>query len=526
MRSVRVIPTVREFSSGQATHAFAPKRRVAGYARVSTDSDDQYASYEAQVDYSTTMIKANAEWEFVGIYTDEGISGTSTNRREGFKRMIDDALAGKIDLIVTKSVNRFARNTVDSLQTIRKLKEHKVEVVFEKEGIRTFDSNGELLITIMSSLAQEESRSISENVKWGRRKRFADGQVTVCYTRFLGYDKGSDGNLVVNPEQAKLVRYIFSLFLQGLTFHGIAKRLESEGHKTGTGNSAWYASAVKHILTNVKYKGDALLQKYYIADFLTKKPMVNKGEVPQYYVERNHEGIIAPEIFDLVQKEVEYRAQHVETRNGTHVFSGRIRCGACGGLFGPKIWHSKSKYRKVVWQCNEKYADRHHKCSTPHLYEDALQDLFVQAVNMIISTKDEIIGNFGKITEDIFDTSHDEETLETVKTERLGIVSRMEQLYTENASTAMDQQTYQSRFDQLSNQYSEINEQLTALEGVIRERKARKTKMELFLKALKKQERLVTEFTDNLWHSLADHAVIRSKDDVRFIFKNGMEIQV
>ena len=174
MRSVRVIPTVREFSSGQATHAFAPKRRVAGYARVSTDSDDQYASYEAQVDYSTTMIKANAEWEFVGIYTDEGISGTSTNRREGFKRMIDDALAGKIDLIVTKSVNRFARNTVDSLQTIRKLKEHKVEVVFEKEGIRTFDSNGELLITIMSSLAQEESRSISENVKWGRRKRFAE----------------------------------------------------------------------------------------------------------------------------------------------------------------------------------------------------------------------------------------------------------------------------------------------------------------------------------------------------------------
>jgi hypothetical protein len=283
---------------------------------------------------------------------------------------------------------------------------------------------------------------------------------------------------------------------------------------------------VKHILTNVKYKGDALLQKYYIADFLTKKPVVNKGEVPQYYVEKNHEAIIAPEIFDLVQKEIEYRAQHVETRNGTHVFSGRIRCGACGGLFGPKIWHSKSKYRKVVWQCNEKYADRHHKCSTPHLYQDVLQDLFVQAVNMIISTKDEIIGNFGKITEDIFNTVADEAKLESAKAERLGIVSRMEQLNTENASTAMDQQTYQSRFDQLSNQYSEINEQLTALEGAIRERKSRKTKTELFLKALRKQERLVTEFTDNLWHSLADHAVVNGKEDVRFIFKNGMEIKV
>jgi hypothetical protein len=331
---------------------------------------------------------------------------------------------------------------------------------------------------------------------------------------------------MVNPQQAKLVRYIFSLFLQGLTFHGIAKRLESEGHKTGTGNSAWHSSAVKHILTNVKYKGDALLQKYYIADFLTKKPIVNKGEVPQYYVEKNHEAIITPEIFDLVQKEIEYRAQHVETRNGTHVFSGRIRCGACGGLFGPKIWHSKSKYRKVVWQCNEKYADRHHKCSTPHLYEDALQDLFVQAVNMVISRKDEIISTLEKITEDIFDTSADEAQLEAAKAERLGIVSRMEQLNTENASTAMDQQTYQSRFDQLSNQYSEINEQLTALEGAIRERKSRKTKTELFLKALRKQERLVTEFTDNLWHSLADHAVVNGKEDVRFIFKNGMEIKV
>jgi DNA invertase Pin-like site-specific DNA recombinase len=468
------------------------------------------------------MIKANAEWEFVGIYTDEGISGTSTNRREGFNRMIEDALAGKIDLIVTKSVSRFARNTVDSLSTIRKLKEHKVEVSFEKEGIRTFDSKGELLITIMSSLAQEESRSISENVKWGRRKRFADGQVTVPFSRFLGYDKGLDGNLVVNPEQAKLVKYIFSLYLHGLTFHGIAKRLESEGHKTGTGNSTWHASAVKHILTNVKYKGDALLQKYYIADFLTKKPVLNCGEVPQYYVQDNHEAIITAEVFDLVQKEFEYRSKHVETIKGTHLFSGRIRCGHCGGLFGPKIWHSKSKYRKVVWQCNEKYADRHHKCSAPHLYEEALQDLFVQAVNTVISRKDEIIRTLEKITEEIFDTAAEEAHLERAKAERHGIVSRMEQLNTENASTAMDQQTYRNHFDQLSQEYAEVNKQLTALEDAIRERKSRKTKTELFLKALKKQERLVTEFSEHLWYSLADHAVIHSKEDVRFIFKNGI----
>ena len=526
MRAVRVIPATRDLSTGQQTNQFTPKRRVAGYARVSTDSEDQYASYEAQVDYYTTMIKANAEWEFVGIYTDEGISGTSTNRREGFKRMLDDALAGKIDLIVTKSVSRFARNTVDSLQTIRKLKEHKVEVYFEKESIKTFDSKGELLITIMSSLAQEESRSISENVKWGRRKRFADGQVTVPFTRFLGYDKGPNGSLVVNAEQAKLVRYIFSLFLQGLTFHGIAKRLGDEGYTTVTGKSLWHSSTIHQVLTNVKYKGDALLQKYYIADFLTKKPIVNKGEVPQYYVEKNHEAIIAPEVFDLVQKEIKHRKENAEAMKGKYLFSGRIRCGHCGGTYGPKVWHSKDRYRKVVWQCNEKYAQRHHKCSSPHLYEDALQDLFVKAVNSIISRKDEIIGNFGKITEEIFDTSQDEAQLEALRVERRDIVSRMEQLNTEHASTVMDQRTYQSRFDQLSNQYSVVNKHLTNLEDSIRERKSRKTKTELFLKGLKKQEGVVTEFTEHLWHSLADHAVIYNKEDVRFIFKNGMEIQI
>ncbi|NCA74667.1 MAG: recombinase family protein, partial [Gammaproteobacteria bacterium] len=302
MREVRVIPAIREFATGQGFDHLRPKRKVAGYARVSTDRDDQFASYEAQVDYYTTMIKANVEWEFVGIYTDEGISGTSTNRREGFKQMISDALSGKIDLIVTKSVSRFARNTVDSLTTIRSLKENKVEVYFEKENIKTFDSKGELLITIMSSIAQEESRSISENVKWGRRKRFADGIFSLPYSHFLGYDRGPEGTLVVNPEQARTVRYIYALFLQGMSFNGIAAKLTAEGFGTPGGQARWHDSTVSGILSNEKYKGDALLQKYYIPDFLTKKAVVNKGEVPQYYVQGNHEAIIDPEIFDLVQQ--------------------------------------------------------------------------------------------------------------------------------------------------------------------------------------------------------------------------------
>lgn len=235
-RVVTTIPaTLTKFSSRPIEKN--TKKRVAGYARVSTDNEEQATSYEAQVDYYTSYIKSHDGWEFVDVYTDEGISGTHTEKRAGFQRMINDALAGSIDLILTKSVSRFARNTVDSLSTIRRLKEKGVEVYFEKENIWTFDSKGEVLLTIMSSLAQEESRSISENVLWGIRKRFEDGKVMVAYSTFLGYDKGEDGNLVINPVEAETVRFIFSRFLEGKTPYTIAHLLMERGDKTGTGRT-------------------------------------------------------------------------------------------------------------------------------------------------------------------------------------------------------------------------------------------------------------------------------------------------
>ena len=284
MAKVITIPATRSRYTAAPINS-REKRRVAGYARVSTDHEEQQTSYEAQVDYYTNYIKGREDWEFVSVYTDEGISATSTTKRDGFNKMVADALDGRIDLIITKSVSRFARNTVDSLTTIRKLKEHKVECYFEKENIWTFDSKGELLLTIMSSLAQEESRSISENVTWGQRKRFADGKVTVPFKRFLGYDRGEDGNLVINEEQAEIVRRIYGMFLQGRSPFAIAKALTEEGIPTPGGKTNWSGSTVRSILTNEKYKGDALLQKVYTVDFLSKKKKVNEGEVPQYYVE-------------------------------------------------------------------------------------------------------------------------------------------------------------------------------------------------------------------------------------------------
>ncbi|MBQ1291021.1 MAG: recombinase family protein, partial [Lachnospiraceae bacterium] len=252
-RVTQIPATLNRFTS---TPVYAAaKRKVAGYARVSTDQEEQQSSYEAQMDYYRSYITSRSDWEFVGMYSDEDITATNTKHRDGFNSMIEDALAGKINLIITKSISRFARNTVDSLTTVRKLKDKGVEIFFEKENIWTLDSKGELLITIMSSLAQEESRSISENTTWGKRKSFADGKASVAFTHFLGYDKGFD----VNEEEADTVRLIYKLFLAGLSLYAITKELERRGCKAPSGGDSWHISTVRSILTNEKYRGDALL---------------------------------------------------------------------------------------------------------------------------------------------------------------------------------------------------------------------------------------------------------------------------
>ena len=367
-KKITVIPPTLNLKTKAPTDAVI-KRRVAGYARVSTDSDEQFTSYEAQIDYYTQYIKHHAEWEYVDVYTDEGISGTNTKHRDGFNRMIKDALAGKIDLIVTKSISRFARNTVDTLVNVRKLKGHGVEVFFEKENIYTFDSKGELLITIMSSLAQEESRSISENVTWGQRKRFADGKVSLPYKSFLGYRKGADGLPEIVPEEAETVRLIYKMFIEGASSLIIAKELTNRGIKTPGGKETWQSTTIDSILTNEKYKGDARLQKKFTVDYLTKKTKINEGEIPQYYVTNSHPAIIDPQEWDLVQREVTRRKNLKGKFRCTDILSCRIICADCGDFYGSKLWHSNDKYRRKVWHCNSK--SKNH-CKTPALNSETV----------------------------------------------------------------------------------------------------------------------------------------------------------
>ena len=518
-KTVTVIPaSIRPFTA-EPLHT-KRKRRVAGYARVSSDSEEQATSYAAQMDYYTNYIQSRDDWEFVGMYSDEGITATNTKRRDGFNEMVEDALAGKIDLIITKSVSRFARNTVDSLTTVRKLKEHGVEIYFEKENIWTLDAKGELLITIMSSLAQEESRSISENTTWGQRKRFADGKASVAYKHFLGYDEG----FKINEEQAETVRLIYKLFLEGYSSFSIARKLDELGRPTPTGKAKhWHNDCVMRILKNEKYKGDALLQKYFTTDFLTKKLKKNEGEVPQYYVEGHHEAIISPAIFDLVQAEIARRNGSSSKHSGVSIYSSKIKCGDCGGWFGSKIWHSNSKYRKVIFQCNHKFK-KECKCTTPHLTEAEIKEIFISAFNKLLGDKDEILENMDVIIQVLTNTTELETQARDLAEEIAILVEMTQDLITQNALVAQDQEEYQRRYDSMVERYETKKAEYETLMAQIEAKNAKSELLRQYTVCLSEQDDAITEFDGSLWAGLVDFVTVYNKEDIRVTFKDGTEI--
>lgn len=344
-------PSQRKNVAGQIVPT--RRKRVAAYARVSTELDSQQNSYEAQIDYYTNYIQNNPDWEFVRVYADEGITGTSYKKRDGFNKMVEDATSGKIDLILTKSISRFARNTVDALTITRQLKSENIEVYFEKENISSMDAQAELIFTIMSSIAQEESRSISQNVRWGVLRSMEAGRVTLPWARFLGFEKGPDGLPQIVEEEAEVVRRIYRDYLSGETLHGIARSLERQKVKTASGKGRWTAEVVRHILTNEKYKGDAILQKTYTVDFLSKEIRVNNGERKQWYIRDSHDAIITPEAFQLVQAELKRRGR-ARGRYFPSPFSGNLYCGKCGAFCLHRTYFpdENSTRGRSVWACS------------------------------------------------------------------------------------------------------------------------------------------------------------------------------
>jgi DNA invertase Pin-like site-specific DNA recombinase len=496
------------------------------YARVSTDTEEQQNSFDAQVAHYTGYIQNNPEWEFAGVYADEAQSGTSTKNRDGFNQMVQDALDGKFDLIITKAISRFARNTVDTLTTIRKLIEHNIEVYFEKEGIYTLDGKGELLITIMSSIAQEEARNISENVKRGHRWRFENGKVYLPYGRFLGYERGEDGLPQIVESQAEVVRQIYRMYLDGNTLNSIARYLTGAGIPTPGGKTVWAAGTINGILTNEKYKGEALLQKGYTVDFLTKERKRNNGEVQQFYVKNSHPAIIPPDIFDIVQAEMKKRKSNGLRQSGLSHFSSKLICGSCGSFYGPKVWHSNSRYRQTVWQCNSKHK-KGAGCNAPHIKETTLEAVFIEAVNKVFTDRDILIAEYGAIIDGLITHAAAIQAEHKSLTDECEVITEMiRRCVEENAVAALNQDEYRERYSALAARYEKTAQRRDELAGALYDSMAHRESISRFLtEVLGRDGGIMTRFDVELWCAAVENATIEM-GGVRVHFKNGTAVAV
>ena len=376
----------------------------------------------------------------------------------------------------------------------------------------------------MSSLAQEESRNISENVTWGIRKRFSDGKIMLPYKHFLGYRKGEDNLPEIVPEEAETVRRIYRAYLEGKSPSYIARQLSASGIPSPSGKANWRPETVKSILTNEKYKGDAVLQKTFCVDFLTKKFKANEGEVPQYYVENSHPAIIEPEVFDMVQAEIRRRGQSGRRYYTPHCFSGRIFCDECGSVYGSKVWNSGSKYRSQVWQCNGKHYGGQH-CSTPPIRTETLEEAFVLAVNRVLENKGEIIA----VCETVMTERCEVETLNEenarLQAELEVTTGLMERLIAANAAMAQDQAEYNRQFAEYETRYNMLREKIAEVETERARRIAQRGTLKEYLATLRAQGP-ITSFDETLWYGAVEQVRVKADNRLCFIFKDGKEIEI
>lgn len=517
-RTVTVIPA-RISNRTSDKEDSKQKLRVAAYCRVSTDSEEQASSYDVQIAHYTSYINSNPEWELAGIFADDGISGTNTKKREEFNRMIEACMEGKIDMVITKSISRFARNTLDCLKYIRQLKDKNIPVFFEKENINTMDSKGEIMLTIMASLAQQESQSLSQNVKLGIQYRYQQGEVQVNHNRFLGYTKDEKGQLIIDPDEAVVVRRIYREYLEGASLQQICRGLEADGILTGAGKKKWRPESVKKILQNEKYIGDALLQKTYTVDFLEKKRVPNNGLVPQYYVENSHEAIIPRDLYMQVQEEMVRRANlHSGKNRKKRVYSSKyalssiVYCSKCGDIYRRIAWNNRGKH-SIVWRCCTRVEHGPGACAADTIQESELQNLVVRAINMALCKKDTMSENLQKNVEAVL-TGADGIPLDEID-------SRLEQLQKELLKVANAKGNYDSIADEIYH-LREVKQNALVdnaeREGV----KQRISEMQQFLA---EQTQNITEYDEQLVRRLIEKITVY-EEKVTVEFKSGTSVDV
>lgn len=530
-RKVTVIPPIAEMQ-GESRIDMRPKR-VAAYCRVSTDREEQEHSFETQKAMYTEMIMMKPSWQMAGIYADEGITGTVAKKRPGFMKMIEDCRKGKIDMIVTKSVSRFSRNNLDCLMYVRELKQLGIPIIFEKEGINTIQVSSELLLTLFGALSQAESESISMNVKLGIRQSLKNGNVRFSYKTFLGYRKGTDGQPEIVPEQADIVRRIYNDFLAGATYLEIAKRLTEENVPTMGGGNRWFSERIKSILKNEKYKGDALLQKTYITDPISKRVKKNNGELPMYYVENSHPAIIERRIFDRVQEEIARRAGKKKVKqtgtktelgrySGKYALTEQLYCGECGTPYRRCTWSRNGK-KKIVWRCVSRldYGKKYCK-NSPSVEESRLHNAITAAITKKANSE-EI--NIGGIMDHIESFGSRRDTDGIIQRQRR--ISEIEKVIDDLARLNSDE----AQSGELDYKFSELYAELYSVKDELEEMQNGTSALDGDM--LNEMREVVTglknhpvEYDDKVVRQLIDCIKVMSADTIKICFKDGTVTEV
>lgn len=517
-KSVTVIPARRRVGNTVKMED-KPKLKVAAYCRVSTDSDEQATSYEAQIEHYTNFIRNNEEWEFAEIFADDGISGTNTKKREEFNRMIEECMAGNIDMIITKSISRFARNTLDCLKYIRQLKEKNIPVFFEKENINTMDSKGEVLLTIMASLAQQESESLSKNVKLGLQFRYQNGEVQVNHNRFMGYTKDDEGHLIIEPTEAEVVKRIYLEYLQGGSLKQIGESLESDGILTAAGKAKWRPETIKKILKNEKYIGDALLQKTYTVDVLTKKRVKNNGIVPQYYVENSHEAIIPRDLYMQVQEEMLRRTNlHSGANRKKRVYSSKyalssiVYCPKCGDIYRRIAWNNRGKH-SFVWRCVTRVEHGPEHCDAPTVGETELQEAVIKAINIALGGKDDMLIALEQNIASVL-ALEDESSMESIN-------AKLEEFQKELLKRANAKKDYNDLADEID-RLRELKQNAMAENA---EREGMKQRIAEMQEFLAEQTEQIEEYDESLVRRMVEKVTVY-KEKFSVEFKSGTSVDV
>jgi len=511
------------------------KLRVAAYARVSTDAEEQLTSYHAQIAYYTQKIQSNPNWTLSGIFADEGLSGTSTRKRDEFNKLIAICKKGKVDLILVKSISRFARNTLDCIDHVRKLKAMGVGVHFEEQNINTLTMDSEMVLTMLSAFAQAESESISANVKWGKRHALKQGKVPFQYKRILGYERGEDDKPKIVPEQADIVRRIFGSFLAGYSIGKIKLELETEGLPSPTGKAAWSQSRLHYMLQNEKYIGDALLQKTYIVDCISKQVKKNNGEVAQYYIENNHEAIIPKDMFLRVQEELARRSSKrrvsgkAQTERGKYsskyALTELLVCGDCGTHYRRVTWARGGK-KKIVWRCINRLENGPTHCKeSPTIEEGKLHDAIKSSLNHILDLRDEVIITLEETLQ--IALSGGKSPLDRLATQQE--ISRLEENANNLLQLAKDSGDGAHYFDA---PLAEIYEQRTALLDKLDEDEkqrgkasASSAKLERLIASIQNAPAHLEEYSEEVTRELVEQVRVLDAERLIVTLKGGMEIE-